>query len=349
MHDHFKKTRENVAAQDPNFQAKNLDKLDEARRDRQEKKDQARDKRKQKKMLKSNMPLAVMQINQLNDPNQSIKRSKLSLPAPQVSDQELEDIVKLGYQAAEAPVSGTGASSVLLGDYQQTPTAPTPMRTPMTPSGGDAVMQEAQNLVALTNAATPLKGGDSVELKEGTGFGGVTPQSNRITTPNVIANSTPGRGVTPGRTPLSIAGTPGAGATPGRTPMRDELSINQEPEFEGSERMMRAREKNERRDLAQKLSNLPEPQYAYEINMPAVEEEEGDEQLELEEDAEERDKKLQAQADAEEQLRLKRRSQCIQRELPRPFTVAESPEETDMPDRLLQDEMRRMLQWDAVK
>jgi pre-mRNA-splicing factor CDC5/CEF1 len=355
-------TAENITSSDPNFQAKNLDKLEDERRDRQEKKEQARDKRKQKKMMQANMPLAVMQINQLNDPNQSIKRSKLSLPAPQVSDQELEDIVKLGYQAAEAPAAGSGASSVLLGDYQQTPTAPTPMRTPMTAPGSDAVMQEAQNLIALTNSETPLKGGDSAELHQGTGFGGVTPMSTRITTPNVlVSGATPGR--TPstvgGRTPLSIAsGTPGrGGVTPGRTPMRDELSINQEPEFEGSQRAVRAREKNERRDLASKLGNLPEPQYAYEINMPEVDEEEDNDGMDdLEEDAEERDRRLREQEEAEEQLRLKRRSQCIQRELPRPIEVpvelaatAAEAEGMDVAQQLLNEEVQKMLTWDAVK
>jgi hypothetical protein len=59
------------------------------------------------------------------------------------------------------------------------------------------------------------------------------------------------------------------------TPLRDELSINREASvsLEGSERMMKVREKEERRELSAKLQGLPEPQYAYEINIPDVEDE----------------------------------------------------------------------------
>jgi pre-mRNA-splicing factor CDC5/CEF1 len=76
---------ENAKASDPNFRAQNLSKLEESRRDAAEKKEVKKDKRRQQKLQQANMPLAVMQMNKLNDPDQTIKRTKLSLPAPQVS------------------------------------------------------------------------------------------------------------------------------------------------------------------------------------------------------------------------------------------------------------------------
>lgn len=52
-------------------------------------------------------------------------------------------------------------------------------------------LQEAQNLMALTNIDTPLKGGLNTPLHE-SDFSGVTPQKQLIQTPNTVL-STPVR------------------------------------------------------------------------------------------------------------------------------------------------------------
>lgn len=91
----------------------------------------------------------------------SRKRSKLVLPSPQISDAELEEVVKLGLASEEArAVAGEegGASQQLLADYSITPSATPILRTPRTPAGQDTILQEAQNLLALQHVATPLKG-----------------------------------------------------------------------------------------------------------------------------------------------------------------------------------------------
>jgi len=54
-----------------------------------------------------------------------------------------------------------------------------------------SVIQEAQNLMALTNVDTPLKGGLNTPLHE-SDFSGVTPQKQVIQTPNTVL-STPFR------------------------------------------------------------------------------------------------------------------------------------------------------------
>ncbi|TKS86066.1 Cell division cycle 5-like protein [Collichthys lucidus] len=100
------------------------------------------------------------------------KRSKLVLPTPQISDVELEEVVKLGVasevarQAAEESESGNSASSALLSEYSVTNTMATGLRTPRTPAVQDRILQEAQNLMALTNIDTPLKGGLNTPLHE---------------------------------------------------------------------------------------------------------------------------------------------------------------------------------------
>lgn len=54
-----------------------------------------------------------------------------------------------------------------------------------------SVPQEAQNLMALTNVDTPLKGGLNTPLHE-SDFSGVTPQRQVVQTPNTVL-STPFR------------------------------------------------------------------------------------------------------------------------------------------------------------
>ena len=90
--------------------------------------------------------------------------------------------------------------------------------------------QEARNLAALTSGQTPLLGGESPHLEEGTGFGGAAPRRQRMTTPSamVVAGAASGGGSTPvPGTPSTVGGlTPGGRAGPGGgggTPVRDEV------------------------------------------------------------------------------------------------------------------------------
>ena len=75
------------------------------------------------------------------------KRSKLVLPSPQISDSELEEVVKLGLASESTRLavdSGESASQHLLADYSMTPMAtPAAMgaRTPHTPAGQDTILQ----------------------------------------------------------------------------------------------------------------------------------------------------------------------------------------------------------------
>ncbi|GMP22192.1 hypothetical protein CsSME_00000318 [Camellia sinensis var. sinensis] len=71
-------------------------------------------------------PSAILQANKLNDPEAVRKRSKLMLPAPQISDNELEEIAKMGYTSdllagSEELIEGNGATRALLANYAQTP------------------------------------------------------------------------------------------------------------------------------------------------------------------------------------------------------------------------------------
>ena len=86
------------------------------------------------------------------------KRSKLVLPAPQISDHELDDIIKVG-QASElarqqAEESGTAdaATNALLSDYSVTTSERIAnLRTPRTPATQDNVLMVSASVIVLVS------------------------------------------------------------------------------------------------------------------------------------------------------------------------------------------------------
>ena len=95
------------------------------------------------------------------------KRSKLVLPSPQISDSELEEVVKLGHVSETTrllTIAGEdSASQHLLADYSITPMA-TPAgigaRTPHTPAAQDTILQVCfLFLFVKTHNYFPLLGG----------------------------------------------------------------------------------------------------------------------------------------------------------------------------------------------
>ena len=318
--------------------------LDEKRRDEEESKLRNKDKKKVKEKKENNIPQELF-----NNEEPAKKRSKLVLPEPQISDMEMESIVKLGKasEAARESVAGNEGdeqrpSDTLLADYAVTPGMA--MRTPRTPMVQDKILQEAQNIMALTNVDTPLKGGSNTELLENGGdFGGVTPAPREMKTPNTVL-TTPYRtregqvAMTPGQA------TPGAAAagTPLSTPLRDKLAINPNEAFmEGGSTMggatgggdskFYAREVKETLKLG--LSTLPAPKNDFEIVVPEDEEAAGGGANDVEmaddantwiEDQADIDQQTEEEYRARREKELRRRSQAVQRDLPRPTDMNDS-------------------------
>ncbi|TKY74142.1 Cell division cycle 5 protein [Spatholobus suberectus] len=255
-------------------------------------------------------PSAILHANKLNDPEAVRKRSKLMLPPPQISDQELDEIAKLGYASdlagSQELAEGSGATRALLANYAQTPgQGMTPLRTPQrTPAGkGDAIMMEAENLARLRESQTPLLGGENPELHP-SDFSGVTPKKKEIQTPNpmLTPSATPGGAgltprMTPGRDGFSFS------MTPKGTPLRDELHINEDMNIHDSTKLEMQRQADMRRSLRSGLGSLPQPKNEYQIVMQPVPE-----------DTEEPE----AEEEARQQALLRKRSKVLQRELPRP-------------------------------
>ncbi|KAK7285882.1 hypothetical protein RJT34_20667 [Clitoria ternatea] len=272
-------------------------------------------------------PSAILHANKLNDPETVRKRSKLMLPPPQISDQELDEIAKLGYASdlagSEEFSEGSTATRALLANYAQTPgQGMTPLRTPQrTPAGkGDAIMMEAENLARLRESQTPLLGGENPELHP-SDFSGVTPKKKEIQTPNPMltpsatpggASLTPRSGMTPARDGFSF------GMTPKGTPLRDELHINEGMDMHDNAKLELRRQADMRRSLRSGLSSLPQPKNEYQIVMQPIPEDAEEPEEKIEEDMSDRIAREKAEEEARQLALLRKRSKVLQRGLPRP-------------------------------
>merc|ERR1719265_3044516 len=74
----------------------NLQRLEGGNRDDEEKRHKKDDERKIKRLKADNLPEYIEMMNKMNDPAQLRKKTGLALPAPAMSDAELEQIVRMG-------------------------------------------------------------------------------------------------------------------------------------------------------------------------------------------------------------------------------------------------------------
>ncbi|KDN51356.1 hypothetical protein K437DRAFT_273005 [Tilletiaria anomala UBC 951] len=333
------------------------------------------------------------QIRKLKEAEQISKRRKLNLPAAQVGDSELEEIVKLGQagdRARDLVADGSETSEGLLGDYSALERAKQ-ARTPRTAPEEDVVMREARNLRNMTTAQTPLLGDANAILLQGTGHEGAAPRASVIQTPNPLLTPAQraARGILPGQTPLmtrdGVLATPYTGAgsvattgasvvgqTPMRTPFRDSLGVNAEDGMSAvgeTPRELKQARAALKRQLQLGLASLPAPKNEFDIQLEDDSVyQEGDEGNAYgatqgpasEEDAAARDARIAARAEEERQKALARRSQAVQRGLPRPANVDAAALQTmlaaiptdasfdDRAQRLIQSEMIKILHHDSL-
>ncbi|WFD32618.1 Pre-mRNA-splicing factor cef1 [Malassezia sp. CBS 17886] len=188
-------------------------------------------KRKRQAEKKSDKPTGNEDtIRRLREADQIAKRRRLALPAVQVGERELEQIAKLGHagETAKALVQGDGPSAThgLLGDYAALERAKE-ARTPQAPDGGaDAVLREARALKQRSEMQTPLLGDENTPLP--------APRDDErhaaAATPNPLLTPHGARrdadGAPPGAVAASQPSTPGATPLPTATPLRDSLGLN---------------------------------------------------------------------------------------------------------------------------
>ncbi|KAJ1309933.1 hypothetical protein OPQ81_006692 [Rhizoctonia solani] len=304
------------------------------------------------------------QIQKLKEAEQISKRRALVLPAAQVGEAELEDIVKIGQagQSARALMNdegqGSEASGQLLGEYEGLSHARM-ARTPRTAPQEDNIMAEARNLRNMVQAQTPLLGEENTPMRGpaegGTGFESATPRHQVAVTPNPLA--------TPRANGAGPGATPRVGATPMRTP-RDSLSINAEDGtmVGDTPREERLRAAAAQRSLKLGFASLPKPSNDFEVVLPEDEEEaEDDEERTMTtEDMAERNARMKKLQEEEERKALERRSSVVKKGLPRPVhidrerllrTLRETPRPRDAlseAQKLIDDELVDLIQHDTI-
>lgn len=359
----------------PDFSNLRQQQLDGELRTEKEERERRKDKQKLKQRKENEIPLAMLQNQE-----PARKRSKLILPEPQISDLELQQVVKLG-RASEiakevASESGIETTDALLADYSITPQATTVARTPAPQT--DRVLQEAQNMMALLHTETPLKGGSNTVLHE-SDFSGVLPQALTAATPNTVLATpfrsirdgnaaTPGNFATPGSSALvpmgSIAGMqtniqPGTSYTPY---IRDKLNINTEDAIAATDTPLALKnyQKQLKSHLRDGLSSLPAPRNDYEIVVPENEENENEatENINVVEDQADVDARKIADLKIKREKELALRSQVIQRNLPRPLDINttilrptsdyQQLNDIQKAEELIKQEMVTMLHYDAL-
>ncbi|GAB1316704.1 Pre-mRNA-splicing factor cef1 [Madurella fahalii] len=268
--------------------------------------------------------LKAGRMQKIREAEQSSKRRALALPAPQVSEGELDEIVKMGMigerASAMASESENDATRGLVGSYSTLNTN-APIRTPRAPAQEDHIANEIRNIRALTETQSSLLGGENTPLHEGvgsTGFDSVAPRKQVVSTPNPLATPLRSAANGVGATPLRV------GQTPLRTP-RDTFSLNTvDSEMSmvgGTPADARLRELSIRHQLKQGLAALPKPKETeWELELPEDQQEPKTAE-EQEEDAAERDRREREIREARELLERRRRTQVMQRDLPRAVTV----------------------------
>ncbi|KAI9799789.1 MAG: Pre-mRNA-splicing factor cef1 [Sarcosagium campestre] len=269
------------------------------------------------------------QMQKVREAEQSSKRRALILPSPQISEDELEEIVKMGMLGERATKiaseSENEATRGFVGNYSSINGA-TPIRTPRAPPQEDHIANEIRNIRALTETQSSILGGENTPLHEGnasTGFDGILPRKQDIATPNPLA--TPLRqGLSSGTTPM---GNPFAGgSTPRQTP-RDHFAINQDGtasalQVGSTPRDVKMRQAASGRQLQQGFAALPKPKDTeWELELPEEQQEPSLGQASKVEDAEEVERRNQNYHISMEQAAFKRQTSSIQRALPRPSAI----------------------------
>ena len=288
--------------------------------------------------------------------------NRLVLPAPQVTEADLEEIVKMGVSGETArSMIETGnetPASGFIGQFKPVH-APTASRTPrvLSESGGDALKAMARNLRAISEASNPMLGGD-IEIEGAIDFGvGATPKALVAATPKTL-----GVGIT-GSTPRqAIGSTPRdgiSGPVIGKTPARDMMGINTPLVSSSFEETPQRQPSRFQQHLSSLFAALPKPKNDFEIVVPEGEDEEEDASLATGgskvEDSEIIAARLEAQRLADLEKELKLRSQVIQQSLPRPSLALETlsalygkEEEDESIEDLIQREKTVLLYNDAI-
>lgn len=295
------------------FEGKTIEEMEGKKKSVEEEKLRKEDIEKAKRKRKEVLPQLIKQIDKINKGEQYQKKVKLSLPSPQVDDNQLEEVGKI-LAKENNEIDTEQVTSKLITNFKSTPQISS-SRTPAI--GVDTIKEGAKNLIMLTKQQTPLIGGSNPELTETfKDFQGIKPSKSVTQTPNVFIEKTPSR---------TVMSTP-----------REFTSLKEE----------RERQEMLKRELKESIESLPKPQHdKYFFKLSKPKKLELDEMTEDQEDTEERQRKEDYD---KEQISLKKRSLVYQKKLPIPknFTPEKSKDEIL---NMIESEMKLLIDYDNGK
>ncbi|KAG4305550.1 hypothetical protein PORY_001106 [Pneumocystis oryctolagi] len=317
------------------------------------KKDQEDADKKKRKKEEFSKPITIFQasenlknLKKLKDTEQLSKRRKLVLPDPQITDNEIDEVMKLSkageYARSLVSITENEATKGLIGQYSQVNTT-IPIRTPRTPTQENYLLIEAKNIKALTQQQSSLFGDENTPLHQTVETGLNKENSNNIAvTPNPLAIS-----LTQNNALIK------SNSTPFRTP-RDNFNINQKDsnltKFSHKEEELYRNSQKEH--LRSKFSSLPKPLNDFELELPKEDYIDKPEQLNITENID-ANKKNQTLKEKQKLLNLKK-SKVIQKGLPRPLIInieflLKWIEPTQGAELLIMEEMIKLLSHDASR
>lgn len=253
-----------------------------------------KDAEKRKRLAEVNLPAALGLKRDHQAPRSPpLKKSRLSLPAPQVSDFELETIASTGASALRnnrTGMQGNGGSPVGSDAASATQQSAEPWA---------AVRQRhLETIVNLKKSQTPLRGGENTPLPQLGLHGGITPMRSALPTPNPLA------------TPISATHDSHSrkGSSQTKRAWKDKSRLLQETVLKG-------------------FQGLPEPQHEYQIevdeSVPTDGDHEPGDNVAMIEDAEEEQKRNHAKYHSEIESQMQRLlSSAAKQRLPIPLVHA---------------------------
>ncbi|CAG9335537.1 unnamed protein product [Blepharisma stoltei] len=261
-------------------------------RDELEAKRKIEDEKRMKRLKELDLPMAIKKINKANEEALPVKRSRLILPEPQLTEEQIEQYVRHGENDGN---TNNNATDALVGNYDKYSNLIDPTQI-ITPMEENSIQMEAYNAALMNRTTTPLMGGSNPELYQ-TDLSSVTPAM----TPNLIASQ------------LSTARN-----------SRDAMSLNTKAaNWETSsdfiapvpltkEKLEEFQALSEKELLLKQLASIPGPVNLIDFDMPEIEDEGEDSNEDMEEDEEMSDLE---QEDVKEALK----SETVKRDLPRPY------------------------------
>lgn len=201
-----------------------------------------RDSQKRKELEKVNLPAALGLDERAAEPlSPPLKKARMSLPTPQISDYELEKMAKGSLHvdsAKSVPQGAGGGESIRLLGAEIEQTGDFGLHKPQGQSWASVRQQQVETIANIHSAQTPLRGGPNTPVPELGLNGKVTPMRTDLRTSNTLA------------TPFSVT--------------NDSSSATQKSQVRRAEK---EKIKRLQETVKKRLRSLPEPENEYEIEV----------------------------------------------------------------------------------